>query len=64
MKYDFDPLVEGAVWGKLYSITDLELILLKGHLLLEQIVEIVLVRNNTPKIIIGHFIIKSSCCKS
>ena len=30
-----DPLIEWAVWGHLDSKTDLELILLKGHLLME-----------------------------
>jgi len=38
--YDF--LVEWAVWGHLQSKTDLELILLKGHLLLESILDSVL----------------------
>jgi len=41
-----DPLVEWAVWGHLESQTNLELILLKGHLLLEIILETVLKRNN------------------
>ncbi len=41
-----DPLVEWAVWSHLDSKTDLELILLKGHLLLEQILETVLNRKN------------------
>lgn len=46
MKNDIDPLVEWAVWGHLDSKTDLELILLKGHLLLEIILDITLKRNN------------------
>ena len=43
---EIDPLIEWAVWGHLGTQTDLELILLKGHLLLEPILEIVLKRNN------------------
>lgn len=46
MKNDIDPLVELAVWGHLDSKTDLELILLKGHLLLEIILDTTLKRNN------------------
>jgi hypothetical protein len=41
-----DFLVEWAVWGHLNSKNDLELILLKGHLLLEIILEIVLTRSS------------------
>lgn len=39
MKEDYDFLMEWAVWGQLDSKTDLELILLKGHLLIEQILD-------------------------
>ena len=46
MKNEIDFLVEWAVWGHLDSKTDLELILLKGHLLLEIIIETVIERNN------------------
>jgi len=45
-KNEIEPLVEWAVWGHLDSKTDLELILLKGHLLIETILETVLKRNN------------------
>lgn len=41
-----DPLVEWAVFGHLDTKKDLELILLKGHLLLETILETVLKRND------------------
>lgn len=41
-----DVLVEWAVWGHLDSKTDLELVLLKGHLLLETILETALNRSN------------------
>lgn len=47
-KSKIDPLVEWAVWAHLDSKTDLELILLKGHLLIETILETVLKRNNIP----------------
>lgn len=46
MKNKIDPLVEWAVWGHLDSKTDLELLLLKGHLLLEVILDTVLERNS------------------
>lgn len=46
MKNKIDPLLEWAFWAHLDSKTDLELILLKGHLLLEMILGIVLTRNN------------------
>ncbi len=46
MEKKIDPLVEWAVWGHLDSKTDLELILLKGHLLLEKVLDILLERNN------------------
>tara|TARA_A100000171_G_scaffold51440_1_gene65742 strand:+ start:868 stop:1299 length:432 start_codon:yes stop_codon:yes gene_type:complete len=46
MKDEFDRLYEWAVWGHLNSKTDLELILLKGHLLLEAMIGTALVRNN------------------
>jgi len=45
-----DPLIEWAVFGHLDQKTDLELILLKGHLLLETILEVVLRRNDIPDI--------------
>lgn len=45
-KYDYDPLIELSVWSHLDSKTDLELILLKGHLIIENILEIFLKRNN------------------
>lgn len=43
-KLDF--LYEWAVWGHLSSKKDIELILLKGHLMLETALEITLSRNN------------------
>jgi hypothetical protein len=43
---EIDPFVEWAVFGHLDNKTDLELILLKGHLLLETVLETVLLRNN------------------
>jgi len=43
---DIDPLIEWAVWGHLDNKTDLELILLKGHLLLDYIIDTTLERNN------------------
>jgi hypothetical protein len=46
LKNETDPLIEWAVWGQLNSKSDLELILLKGHLLLEIVVGIVLKRND------------------
>lgn len=42
---EFDPLLECVIFGLLNRKVDLELILLKGHLLLETILEIVLKRN-------------------
>lgn len=45
MENKIDPLVEWAVWGHLDSKTDLELLLLKGHLLLEIIMRTILERN-------------------
>ena len=45
-KNNIDPLIEWAVWAHLDRITDLELILLKGHLLLDNIIDITLERNN------------------
>tara|TARA_R110000868_G_scaffold205639_2_gene454163 strand:+ start:758 stop:1201 length:444 start_codon:yes stop_codon:yes gene_type:complete len=39
VKEKYDVLVELAVWGHLDSKTELELILLKGHLIIEQILE-------------------------
>lgn len=44
VKEKYDILVELAVWGHLDSKTDLELILLKGHLVIEQILEVKLNR--------------------
>lgn len=46
MKNDIDCLAEWAVWAHLDSETNLELILLKGHLLIETILEAVLLKNN------------------
>ncbi|MFC1224560.1 hypothetical protein ACFE6N_12170 [Pedobacter sp. BG31] len=46
MENNIDPLVEWAVWGHLDSKNDLELLLLKGHLLIEIILQTVLKRNN------------------
>lgn len=40
-----DFLLEWATWARLSAITDLELILLKGHLMIETIVGFVLKRN-------------------
>lgn len=55
MEPDFDPLLELAVWGNLDRKTDLELILLKGHLILEKIIEIVLKRKGTKRSINSSF---------
>jgi len=46
MESKIDILVEWAVWGHLNSKYDLELILLKGHLLIEIMLESVLKRSN------------------
>jgi len=46
-KIDF--LFEWAVWGHLDSTTDIELILLKGHLLLETVLETSLNRSDINK---------------
>lgn len=45
MRNEFDFLAEWAVWAHLDSETNLELILLKGHLLLEGILDTTLGRN-------------------
>lgn len=47
---EIDPLLEWSVFGHLDRKTDLELILLKGHLLLETILETVLKRNDITDI--------------
>ena len=47
---EIDPLVEWAVFGHLDRKTDLELILLKGHLIIETILETVLKRNNITNV--------------
>lgn len=47
---EIDPLVEWAVFGHLDRKTDLKLILLKGHLLLETILETVLKRNDVKNL--------------
>lgn len=44
MENKIDPLIEWAVWGHLDSKTDLELILLKGHLLIEMVIDTALGR--------------------
>jgi hypothetical protein len=44
--YEINPLIEWTVWAHLDSQTDLELILLKGHLILENIPETHLRRNS------------------
>jgi uncharacterized protein YutE (UPF0331/DUF86 family) len=44
MENKIDPLVEWAVWGHLDSKTDLELILLKGHHLIEMVIDTALGR--------------------
>lgn len=49
MEDNLDPLIEWAVWGHLDSEKNLELILLKGHLLLEIILEGVLRRSNVTE---------------
>ncbi len=49
-KKDANWLVEWAVWGHLDSKNDLELILLKGHLILEGMLDLTLERNG----ISGH----------
>jgi hypothetical protein len=49
MEERIDFLVEWAVWGHLSSTKDLELILLKGHLLIENVLELVLQRNDILK---------------
>lgn len=50
MNKEMDFLIEWGVWANLDSEKDIELILLKGHLLLENVLEIVLKRNRTPNI--------------
>lgn len=50
MTDNIDPLVEWAVFGHLDSKKDLELLLLKGHLLLEAVLQSFLTRNNVPDI--------------
>jgi len=49
MKNEIDYLVEWAIWVHLDSKTDMELILLKGHLLLELILDATLSRLNLHK---------------
>ena len=51
MKNKIDSLVEWAVWGHLDNKKDLDLILLKGHLLLEVVLDTALTRMdaNDPK---------------
>ena len=44
MENKIDPLVEWAVWGHLDEKNDIELILLKGHLLLEVVLDTALTR--------------------
>ncbi|WP_172805232.1 hypothetical protein [Aquiflexum balticum] len=44
MKDDSDFLVEWAVWGDLQSKSDLELILLRGHILIDKVLFIALNR--------------------
>lgn len=46
MKNNIDPFVELAVWSHLDKKTDLEMILLKGHLLLEIVLDTALCRIN------------------
>lgn len=46
MKNEIDPLIEWAVWGQLDSEKNLELILLKGHLLLEIVLDEILARKD------------------
>ena len=46
MENNIELLVEWAVWGHLDSKVDLELLLLKGHLILEIIIQTVLKRND------------------
>ena len=45
MENQIDPFIEWIVWAHLDSQNDLELILLKGHLLLESVIDITLSRN-------------------
>jgi hypothetical protein len=45
MSTDLDIIAEWAVWGSLDDKRDLEIILLKGHLLLEMILGLILSRN-------------------
>lgn len=50
MTDNIDPLVEWAVFGHLDSKKDLELMLVKGHLLLETVLQSFLTRNNVSDI--------------
>lgn len=45
MSKELDILAEWGVWGSLEKKRDLETILLKGHLLLEMILDMILLRN-------------------
>ena len=45
MSKELDILAEWVVWGSLEKKRDLETILLKGHLLLEMILDMILLRN-------------------
>jgi len=45
MENKLDIIAEWVVWGSLENKRDIETILLKGHLLLEMILEMVLLRN-------------------
>lgn len=47
---DIDMLMEWTVWAHLTSIRDLDLILLKGHLFLEQVLDSVLTKHNVKDI--------------
>ena len=45
MSKELDILAELGVWGSLEKKRDIETILLKGHLLLEMILDMILLRN-------------------
>lgn len=43
---ELEPIIEFAVWSRLDSKTDVEMILLKGHLLIEVVMDMIFDRND------------------
>ncbi len=60
-KADITPLIEWAIWANLDKQKDLELILLKGHQLLEIIMDLVLDRKNKKNCHNYSFYYKVKC---